>query len=271
MTHSQPSFQQSSIASSGSRALDVRLQSPTPLAATPDACGAATSDVGRLATSALVAGRDVAPLGTVLTAGSPQVQPYLLPQLGSSNAVVNVPFVGGTPSGSYTVSASPPGSPPRLMASPARASSPPHSLSPAPMPGYWASPQLQQQPGLIFCSGPQQQTFVTGMIASQLPVPGMFPGMATVTTASPAPLQSYLPWSPQTAFGTAVAVQGQVLTPDAASQLPLTVGESAVLPMGALAAAATQPSVGLVVGSVLPAVQIPPMPAPDYNAAGSQS
>jgi len=96
-------------ASIASRAFDVRLQSPSLATATASAstyaAQYATSDVGRLATSALVAGRDVAPLGTVFVqAQRPQQQ-----------------LAYGTLNGSYSFSSSPPGS---------VAVSPPRSLSP---------------------------------------------------------------------------------------------------------------------------------------------
>lgn len=199
-----PRSQQSSITSVASRALDVRLQSPTPppstLAAACSSTSVAVSDIGRLATSALVAGRDVAPLGTVFNAGSPQdlqPQPQLLPMQQQQPQQGNVALRDS----SYSFSTTPQGSPARVLGySTAQGSSPPHSLSPPVLRGSagpLASPQ-RQQPVLIYSTGSWQQPYVEAgapvspvqAVPSSLSYGGDVAFLADAAGAQPIPLQS---------------------------------------------------------------------------------
>jgi len=182
-----PSQQSSICTSAGGRALDVRLESPLPMGALAS-YQAAVADmaVGNLATSALVAGRDVAPLGTVFVAGYPegfqaqpqylqaqppqylqdlQAQPQYLqaqpPQQFYNMAALGGSYdVGTTTTFSYAVGAAMPGT------TAAAGSSPPRSLSP-PVLRQGAAGSFLEQPAMMASAVQPSRTLVSGLLPNQ--------------------------------------------------------------------------------------------------------
>jgi hypothetical protein len=235
--------QQSSV-SIGSRAVDIRLQSPisanTQLGAAASLANFATPDIGRLATSALVAGRDVAPLGTLVTTSAPPAmyqgvrpQPVLQAQPPKQHASVttqaNVQYtLAATPSGAEFLmpvslsspSQPPPGSPPRLAGNSigAQSSSPPHSLSPPVRLVQQTDPQLQL-PARTVSPCPQRGGLVSGLSASQvyasqfahasIPTAAAYAVEYSATLQPPLPWQDYLPQ----ASGTTTVASGSRSSP----------------------------------------------------------